>query len=74
MSAKPCDRCGKAIVFGEDIETGKIIPLEVGQNVWRMVKNQLVTLDPKGFIRHRCEIPELRPPGYRPDFNEPKHE
>ena len=72
MSAKACDKCGGVIVFGKDIDTGRIIPLSVGSKVYRIVKENIVELDPKALIRHVCisEKPKEASPAH--DFNEPK--
>lgn len=68
MSAKACDRCGKLIVFGNDVETDRWIPLEVGSNVYRIVKGEFVTLDPKALIRHQCGVTQPKPEQH---FSEP---
>lgn len=72
MSAKACNRCGGPIVFGKDEDTGRIIPLSVGARVYRMVRENIVTLDSKAFVPHVCLTGrELEPPPDR-DFTEPK--
>lgn len=54
MSAKACNRCGGVIVFGHEQGTGRIIPLSVGQKVYRVVEKDVVTLDPKALVPHVC--------------------
>lgn len=68
MSAKACNRCGGIIVFGTEQETGRVIPLMVGGEVYRIVKESIVTKDPKALIKHVCQT---KPPEPR-DFIEPK--
>lgn len=72
MSAKACDKCGGVIVFGKDRETGRIIPLSVGSKVYRIVKENIVELDPKALIRHVCISEPRREPSPSVDFTEPK--
>jgi len=74
MSAKACDRCGGVIVFGKDSMTGQIIPLSVGSRVYRIVKENIVELDPKALIRHVCITDKPKEPSPSQDFNEPKHQ
>lgn len=72
MSAKPCNRCGGVIVFGKDRETGQIIPLSVGGKVYKIIKDNIVMLDPKAMIRHVCITERQTEPSPAQDFNEPK--
>ncbi len=74
MSAKACNKCGGLIVFGHEKITGKIIPLSVGNNVYRVIKENIVELDPKALVRHVCLHKDDVPPSPSPvkDFNEPK--
>lgn len=73
MSAKACNKCGGLIVFGHEKITGRIIPLSVGNNVYRVIKENIVELDPKALVRHVClskaEVAAETPPV---DFTEPK--
>lgn len=71
MSAKPCKLCGGIIVFGTEQETGKVLPLMVGGEVYRVVKDNIVTKDPKALIRHVCQINQNPPPRDR-HFSEPE--
>lgn len=71
MSAKPCNRCGGLIVFGKEQETGRIIPLSVGKRVYRMVKENVVTLDSKAFVPHVCITETRSEPSPERDFTEP---
>lgn len=72
MSAKLCNRCGWQIVFGKEHETGKIIPLSVGARVYRVIKENIVSLDPKALVPHVCQ-PQGTLPTPPPDrnFSEP---
>lgn len=72
MSAKACDKCGGIIVFGKDRETGRIIPLSVGSKVYRIVKENIVELDPKALVRHVCLSERPAQPSPVQDFTEPK--
>jgi hypothetical protein len=73
MSAKACTRCGGVIVFGKDRETGRIIPLSVGSNnVYRVVKGNIVEPDPKALIRHVCVVEKPPVPSPERDFTEPQ--
>lgn len=70
MSAKPCNRCGRVIVFGREKETDRVIPLSVGSKVYKVIKDDVVELDPKALVPHVC-APSI--PGAEPrDFSEPK--
>jgi hypothetical protein len=72
MSAKPCNRCGEIIVFGKEQETGRIIPLMVGARVYRVIKENIVSLDPKALVPHVCQT-QVKPPMPPPDrdYSEP---
>ncbi len=72
MIAKACNRCGGPIVFGKEQETGRIIPLSVGAKVYRVVKENIVTLDPKALVPHICMSPQT--PQAERHFSEPQHE
>ncbi len=72
MSAKACDRCGGVIVFGKERDTGRIIPLSVGSKVYRVVKANIVELDPKALVRHVCITEPAKEPSPEIDFTEPK--
>lgn len=69
MSAKPCTRCGGLITFGTDQDTGRVLPLMVGSRVYRVVKENIVVLDPKALIMHVCN---LQPTAGERNFSEPK--
>ncbi len=71
MSAKPCNKCDQPIVFGKEEMTGRIIPLSVGSRVYRVIKENIVELDPKALVPHICGQVKVPP---RPDVNysEPK--
>jgi hypothetical protein len=71
MSAKACNRCGRGIVFGTEKDTGKVIPLSVGAKVYRVVKDNIVELDPKALIPHVCHT-GAAVPAPEPHFSEPK--
>ncbi len=73
MSSKACDKCGRLIVFGKEKITGKISPLSVGNNVYRVIKGSEIELDPKALVRHVCiSTPTPTEPSPAKDFNEPK--
>ncbi len=72
MSAKACDRCGGIIVFGREKDTGKIIPLSVGSRVYRIIKENIVEVDPKALVRHVCITEKPKEPSPAQDFTEAK--
>ncbi len=72
MSAKACTRCGGVIVFGKEKDTGRIIPLSVGGKVYRVIRENLVELDPKALIPHVCSTDKTTQPIPEKDFREPK--
>ncbi len=72
MSAKACDKCGGVIVFGKEKDTGKVIPLSVGSKVYRIIKENIVEIDPKALVRHVCISPPQATASPAQDFSEPK--
>lgn len=64
MIEKACNRCGGGIVFGHEYQTGKVLPLSVGLNVYRVVQENVVTLDTNALVPHVCITPKDGP---RPD-------
>jgi hypothetical protein len=73
MSAKACSRCSQPIVFGKERETGRIIPLSVGARVYRVIRENIVELDPKALVPHVCATtPTPPPPPPDRDFTEPQ--
>lgn len=72
MSAKPCYRCGGVIVFGKEQDTGKIIPLSVGSKVYRVIKENIVALDPKALVPHVCVDRKPIEPSPARDFHDPE--
>ena len=59
-------------MFGHEKITGRIIPLSVGNNVYRVLKENIVELDPKALVRHVCISTPPPEPSPARDFNEPE--
>lgn len=55
MSAKICDFCDEQIIFGRDVESGKLIPLDNLLAVYQIVEGDKVRFVAGGYrARHRC--------------------
>lgn len=72
MSAKLCSRCRRPIVFGKERDTGRIIPLSVGAKVYRVIKDDVVEIDPKALVPHVCAATPVPDPVPERAYSEPQ--
>ena len=78
MSARPCDRCGKLVVFAKDRVTDKWLALTNQAATWRIVASKLgvpyVVQEPKILVTHYCTIdqPAASMPDPDKNFSEPR--
>jgi len=62
MSAKVCEFCDEQIVFGKDVDSGKLIPLDNLLAVYEIVEGEKVRFVAGGYrARHRC-LQKQNPP------------
>ncbi len=59
-------------MFGTDRDTGAILPLSVGINVYRKVKGQEVERYHEALVRHVCQVVPNHTPVPDRDFSEPQ--